>query len=177
VVCPRFSPGFPRSPVFPPVFPCPRFSHIDHRPSSDDNKVPTTPPRAPSGSSDAWDFLTALRAIIRPYLAQGHPPLSLVAEIIGTSERTLQRRLAQSRMTYSQIVQEARFSIASDLLADSDLNMTDIAFATGYDNAPHFSRAFKRLTGVTPSDYRCARAWRQQPPACGRRGAGALTEA
>jgi AraC-like DNA-binding protein len=100
--------------------------------------------------------VTALRAIIRPYLAQGHPPLSLVAEIVGMSERSLQRRLAQSGSTYSQIVQDARFSIASDLLADSDLNIADIAFAAGYDNAPHFSRAFKRLAGMTPRDYRCA---------------------
>ena len=30
----------------------------------------------------------------------------------------------------------------------------DIAFSAGYDNAPHFCRAFKRLTGMTPRDYR-----------------------
>jgi AraC-like DNA-binding protein len=70
----------------------------------------------------------------------------------------LQRRLAQSGSTYSEIVQEARFSTASALLADSDLNIADIAFAAGYDNAPHFSRAFKRLTGMTPREYRCALA-------------------
>jgi AraC-like DNA-binding protein len=104
---------------------------------------------------DAWDFVTALRAPSRPYLAQGHPSLLLVAEIVGMSERTLQRRLAQSGLTYSEIVQEERFSIASDLLADPDLNIADIAFAAGYENAPHFSRAFKRLTGMTPRDYRC----------------------
>lgn len=129
---------------------------IDRRSSSDDIKHPTIPTRVPSGLSDAWDLVTALRAIIRPYLAQGHPPLSLAAEIVGVSERTLQRRLAQSGSTYSKIVQDARFSIASDLLADSDLNIADIAFAAGYDNAPHFSRAFKRLAGMTPRDYRCA---------------------
>ncbi|MCG6942244.1 MAG: helix-turn-helix transcriptional regulator [Thiohalocapsa sp.] len=70
------------------------------------------------------------------------------------SERTLQRRLAQTGSTYSDIVQEARFSIASDLMADSDLNIADIAFAAGYENTPHFSRAFKRLTGMTPREYR-----------------------
>jgi AraC-like DNA-binding protein len=129
---------------------------IELRSSSDDVNAPTIPLRAPSGLSDTWDFVTALRALIRPYLAQGHPPLSLVAEIVGMSERTLQRRLAQSRTTYSAIVQEARFLIASDLMADSDLNIADIAFAAGYDNPPHFSRAFKRLTGITPRDYRCA---------------------
>jgi len=131
---------------------------IDRRSTSDDVKDPTIPPRTPSGLGDAWDFVTALRALIRPYLAQGHPHLSLVAEIVGMSERTLQRRLAQSGSTYSEIVQEARFSIASDLLADSDLNIADIAFAAGYENAPHFSRAFKRLTGMTPRDYRCGLA-------------------
>ncbi len=98
--------------------------------------------------------MTTLCALIRPYLAQGHPPLTLVAEILGISERTLQRRLAQSGSTYSEIVQETRFLIASDLLTDSDLNIADIALAAGYDNAPHFSRAFKRLTGMTPRDYR-----------------------
>lgn len=54
------------------------------------------------------------------------------------SERSLQRRLAQSGSTYSQIVQEARFSVASALLADLHLNITDIAVAAGYDNTPHF---------------------------------------
>ena len=131
---------------------------IDRRSTSDDVNVPLIPPRTPSGLGDAWDFVTALRALIRPYLAQGHPHLSLVAEIVGMSERTLQRSLAQSGSTYSEIVQEARFSIASDLLADSDLNIADIAFAAGYENAPHFSRAFKRLTGMTPRDYRCSLA-------------------
>ena len=129
---------------------------IERRSAADSVKHPTSAPRTPSGFSDAWDFVTALRALIRPYLAQGHPPLSLAAEIVGMSERTLQRRLAQSRTTYSAIVQEARFSIASDLMVDSDLNIADIAFAAGYENASHFCRAFKRLTGMTPRDYRCA---------------------
>jgi AraC-like DNA-binding protein len=131
---------------------------IDRRLKPDDVSDPLILPRTPSGLGDARDFVTALRALIRPYLAQGHSHLSQVAEIVGMSERTLQRRLAQSGSTYSEIVQEARFSIASDLLADSDLNIADIAFAAGYDNAPHFSRAFKRLTGMTPRDYRCGPA-------------------
>ncbi len=119
-----------------------------------DPSGPMVGSRTPSGLGEAWDFVTALRAIIRPYLAQGHPHLLLVAEIAGMSARTLQRRLAQSGSSYSQIVQEARFSIASDLMADPDLDITDIAFAAGYVNPPHFYRAFKRLTGMTPRDYR-----------------------
>ena len=133
---------------------------IDRRPRFGEVKAPPSPPQTPFDLGDAWDFMTAVRALIRPYLAQGHPPLSLVAEIVGMSERSLQRRLAQCGSTYSDIVKDARFSIASDLLVDSDLNIADIAFATGYENAPHFSRAFKRLTGMTPRDYRGASALR-----------------
>jgi AraC-like DNA-binding protein len=131
---------------------------IDRRSSWQDVEGRTNQPQTPAGLGDAWDIVTALRALIRPYLAQGHPSLSMVAEIVGMSERTLQRRLAQSGSTYSRIVQEARFLIASDLMADSGLNIADIAFAAGYENASHFCRAFKRLTGMTPRDYRCALA-------------------
>jgi AraC-like DNA-binding protein len=131
---------------------------IDRRSTSNAVTDPLTPPQTPSGLGDVWDFVSALRALIRPYVSQGHPHLSLVAEIVSMSERTLQRRLAQAGVTFSEIVQDARFSIASDLMADTDLNIADIAFAAGYENAPHFSRAFKRLTGMTPRDYRCGLA-------------------
>jgi AraC-like DNA-binding protein len=127
---------------------------IDRRSSAIHVNDPSPLAQTPYGLGDAWDFVTTLRALIRPYLAQGHPQLSLVAEIVGMSERTLQRRLVESGTSYSEIVQDARFSIASELLADSELNIADIAFAASYDNAPHFSRAFKRLTGMTPRDYR-----------------------
>jgi AraC-like DNA-binding protein len=131
---------------------------IDRRLSANHVNDPSPLARTPSDLGNGWDFVTALRALIRPYLAQGHPHLSLVAEIVGMSERTLQRRLAQAGLTFSEIVQDARFSIASDLMADTDLNIADIAFAAGYENAPHFSRAFKRLTGMTPRDYRRSQA-------------------
>jgi transcriptional regulator GlxA family with amidase domain len=74
-----------------------------------------------------------------------------MTEIVGMSERALQRRrLAQSGLAYSDVVQEACFSIPADLLAVSDLSIVDIAFAAGYESAPHFSKAFKRVTGMTP---------------------------
>ncbi len=66
----------------------------------------------------------------------------------------MQRRLLESGTSYSEIVQDAGFSIASDLLADSDRNIADIVFAVGYNNAPNSSRACKRLTGMAPRDYR-----------------------
>jgi AraC-like DNA-binding protein len=132
---------------------------IERRSAVDSVKHAKSASRTPSGLGDVWDFVTALRALIRPYLAQGHPRLSQVAEIVGISERTLQRRLAQSGSTYSDIVQQARFSIASDLLADSDLSIADIAFAAGLRERAAF------LQGVQAADCRIGR---DRPPC--RRG-------
>ena len=134
----------------------PRPNRLDRKLNPQGANGPMIPPRSLFGLGGAWDLITTLRAIIRPYLPQGYPHLTLVAEIAGMSQRTLQRRLAQSGWTYSQLVEDARFSIASELLADPALNITDIALAAGYDNPSHFSRAFKRITGMTPRDYRRA---------------------
>jgi len=39
----------------------------------------------PSESADAWDFVSALRATTRPYLAQGYPQLSMLAQTLPGS--------------------------------------------------------------------------------------------
>jgi len=101
-----------------------------------------------------WSFTTALRSAIRPYLADGYPALPLMAEALGLSERTLQRRLHQVGRTYSDVVQEARFDLARDLLVDPSARIIDVAMAAGYQNPQHFARAFRRLTGVPPTAYR-----------------------
>jgi AraC-like DNA-binding protein len=51
-------------------------------------------------------------------------------------------------------------------MTDSDPNIADIAFATGYENASHFCRAFKRLTGMTPRDYRRGPGLKHRRRAC-----------
>ncbi|WP_258052464.1 helix-turn-helix domain-containing protein [Mesorhizobium sp. INR15] len=42
------------------------------------------------------------------------------------------------------------------LLEVSDLHMSEIGFRCGFTNAEHFSRAFKRQTGQTPTEFRNA---------------------
>jgi len=39
-------------------------------------------------------------------------------------------------------------------MTDFNLNITNITFAAGHDNTPHFSGAFKQLTGMRLRDYR-----------------------
>ena len=70
------------------------------------------------------------------------------------STRTLQRRLHQCGSSYSEVLQEARFEVARSLLDGSGTKIIDVAMTAGYESQQHFSRAFRRFTGVTPTAYR-----------------------
>ncbi len=102
----------------------------------------------------AWEFVSLLRMMVQPYLNEGRIDVAFAAEISGISTRTLQRMLAQSGSSYSKIVQEARFDLARKRLDDPDMKVIDVAMMVGYESPQHFSRAFRRFTGVTPSQYR-----------------------
>lgn len=103
---------------------------------------------------EVWAFPMLLRALVQPYLSEGGPAVAFVAEIAGVSTRTLQRRLSQCGSSYSQILQEARFDLACARLNEPSLKLIDVAMMAGYENPQHFTRAFRRFTGVTPSGYR-----------------------
>lgn len=47
-----------------------------------------------------------------------------------------------------------RIEMAQDLLASSGMSMTEVAQATGYNNAANFNRAFRQICNMSPSDYR-----------------------
>jgi AraC-like DNA-binding protein len=104
--------------------------------------------------SAIWTFPAALRSAILPYLADGYPDLPLMAEVVGLTSRTLQRRLRLCGRSYSDLVREARFDLARELLVDPAARIIDVAMAAGYENPQHFSRAFRHLTGMSPSAYR-----------------------
>lgn len=121
--------------------------------------------RSPEGSQRAslagddeeiqvWTFAKAVRALVRPYVRDGYPDLATAAEIAGISRRTLLRRLQEDGRSYSDVVQEARFDLARSLLCDDTLRMIDIAIMCSYENPQHFSRAFRRIAGVSPRRYR-----------------------
>ncbi len=110
--------------------------------------------KGPDDSCTPWEFVGLMRNLVQPYLNAGRTDIAFAAEIAGISTRTLQRRLSAGGNSYSQILQEARFELACAQLADHSLKVIDVAMMAGYDSPQHFTRAFRRFTGVTPSAYR-----------------------
>jgi AraC-like DNA-binding protein len=122
--------------------------------------VPIQPASAgPGGNALASQptFAGSLRQVLRPYLGE-EADIMLAADLADISVRTLQRRLKQSGLSFSDLIQQARFETACSLLEDPGIRLTDIAFDIGYTDPAHFTRAFRRWAGVTPSAYRTRQA-------------------
>jgi len=56
--------------------------------------------------------------------------------------------------TFGEHVNEVRLARVCGELADTDRGITEIAFACGYGNLPHFNRRFRMAMGCTPREYR-----------------------
>jgi AraC-like DNA-binding protein len=77
-----------------------------------------------------------------------------VARTLGMSRRTLVRRLASERLTFSGLLTELRVSLARRYLAEGELAISQIAWLLGYQEISAFTHAFKRWTGMTPREAR-----------------------
>jgi AraC-like DNA-binding protein len=105
-------------------------------------------------TSPAADPIGQLQQVIESSL--GHPEVSVefIASTIGTSARTLQRRLAEHDTSFSRLLQAVRFRNSQRLLRDPGMPLTEIAKRLGYTDLANFMRAFKRWAGVGPSEFR-----------------------
>lgn len=100
------------------------------------------------------DFIGSLIVALPPYLNEGKLAISKAAKIIGMSVRTFQRRLDALGTNYTQVLEKVQLQEAKYYLQYSELTVTIIAVGLGYSDVAHFSRAFKRLSGQTPTQYR-----------------------
>ncbi len=100
------------------------------------------------------DFGNSLRSVLKNHMEYHDLSLEAAAEITGLTRRTLQRRLNGSDLSYQNIIDQLRYDSALPLLRDRQQNLLEIALELGYSDAAHFTRAFRRWAGMTPSCYR-----------------------
>ncbi|MDP9139189.1 MAG: AraC family transcriptional regulator [Pseudomonadota bacterium] len=100
------------------------------------------------------DVLARARAMIAARLKHAPVDLDWLAAQLAQSPRSLQRRLSEQSLSFSQLVEAVRRELAERCLADPLLDVTDVAFLLGYSEQSAFQRAFKRWTGETPAQWR-----------------------
>ncbi|WP_104382628.1 AraC family transcriptional regulator [Sphingobacterium sp. HMA12] len=98
-----------------------------------------------------------LNAIIDGFRNRLNENLSLdsIAQQSGMSVRSL-TRLFQTKLhiTFVQYLKMLRIIRAMELINDTDLNMTEIAYEIGYSNISAFSNNFQQLTNMRPTEFK-----------------------
>lgn len=97
-------------------------------------------------------------AAVQSWIAQNPQQNILVKQLaanLNISLRTFNRRFKNaSSQTPTQYIQNVRMRAAGELLQSTNLGIAEIAYASGYQDLPHFTNLFKRHYGTTPSQYR-----------------------
>lgn len=81
--------------------------------------------------------------------------LDAVASYAGQSASALCRNFKRSTgKSVFECLQEIRIDFSQKLLINSDLNVNQLAYESGFNNISHFNHKFKELSGFSPLDYR-----------------------
>lgn len=95
-----------------------------------------------------------IKSMLRLMLNQQIPSSELIADKLGISVRTLQRKLNEEDTSYKEVLNELRQELALHYVKNSTLNFDIIATKLGFSEPRSFYRSFKKWTGLTASQFR-----------------------
>jgi AraC-like DNA-binding protein len=105
-----------------------------------------------TGMEDSWK--ENLRRMLRTEILLNRCSAASIAGRLAVHPRTLSRRLHSVGAGFQDLVDEARFEMARQLLAQIGIPLSQVAAALGYSEASAFTRAFRRWSGQTPTAWR-----------------------
>jgi AraC-like DNA-binding protein len=84
---------------------------------------------------------------------EGMPSLAELARLMNQSSRTLDRQLTREGGKFLELSKRIRHDKACELLRAGNLSVTQVALKVGYRDLANFTRAFKRESGMSPTQY------------------------
>ena len=112
-------------------------------------------PVAPA--APASELVSVLDQLLVPHLHEADLSTDRVAKLLGMSRRTLARQLQNNGTTLRSELARLRQQRAERLLCAGELTVSEVGAAVGYPDGSAFTRAFRRWTGTSPTQYRTQR--------------------
>ncbi len=109
---------------------------------------------APRGGLASWQ-LRRVRERLEAASELGYPTVRELAQLCSISDSHLMRAFRKSSGTsLHQYVTRQRLEAARALLRDSEMPVSQVASRLGFSTSAYFSSAFRRVCGISPSQYR-----------------------
>lgn len=87
-------------------------------------------------------------------LSLGPPCVDTIATVLGRSPRALQRELTAHSLKFNELLDKARYDLATRMLTTTGHSLSEITYLLEYPEESAFILAFRRWMGCTPLDYR-----------------------
>jgi AraC-like DNA-binding protein len=100
------------------------------------------------------DVQGRVREVLLQRLKGREPSQEEVSERLHMSPRTLQRKLAESGTTYKEMLDDTRHALALAYLSAPQHSVNEVTYLLGFSSGSCFTRAFRRWTGKSPSNWR-----------------------
>ena len=100
-------------------------------------------------------FLSLIEELIESHIDDEYYGIEQLCRDACTSRSNLHKKLkALTGLSTSIFVRGIRLQRAKELLASTDLNITQVAFAIGFSDSSYFSRIFSKSFKISPKDFR-----------------------
>ncbi|HHV11346.1 MAG TPA: helix-turn-helix domain-containing protein [Clostridiales bacterium] len=108
-------------------------------------------------NSDSASFVESVKKFVRAHIDSEELNRNTIADAIHMNPDYLSYLFhKQSGMLLNTYITNERIQAAKKLLMTTNLPLQAIADATGFSNSSYFHKQFKKVTGVTPQQYRAA---------------------
>lgn len=100
------------------------------------------------------DFLIKIEKLITDHLTDPHINVDFLCKEIGLGKKTLQKKLKfLTGFSPGEYIDSIRLNHALELLKNSQLNSSEIAYRTGFSSPSYFARCFRKKFNISPKDY------------------------
>jgi AraC-like DNA-binding protein len=108
--------------------------------------------------AEGGDLPDQLRRLLRSLLFHHQCSADGMAKLFAIHRRTLNRRLRSHGTGFHTLVEEARYEIARELMTKTRVPLAQVAAALDYSEPSAFTRAFRRWSGMSPTEWRASQA-------------------
>lgn len=99
-------------------------------------------------------FAGQVQQIIKENLRGGEARMETICRKLGSSSRTLQRKLREEGTSYQELLEETQRDLSEFYLRKPEMAICEVAYLLGFSQPSAFHRAFRRWTGLTPKAFR-----------------------
>lgn len=104
------------------------------------------------GNDDA--LMERVMKCVNEHITDQNFNVERLAEEVGISRAQLHRKMKEiTGVTTSDFIRNLRLEQGAKLLREGNINVTQVAYAVGFNNQTHFSSVFKKHFGVSPTTY------------------------